>query len=871
MKVHYNPFKVIVGIVVLVLSFQSSWGQVPSCTPTPKPFTLKKTVGISQYINPQGIPVIRKTNLYPAWNAGASTNLILKEGDYLEYNVSVGHVMVGLSVTDPDVNFRTINYALYTALDSKVYVYENGVIKTSPIVNYTVSSTLKIEIKGGKVMFYGGVGQVPVYTLFYTSQLNLINPKFIVDISMFTPNAEISNLQIFKCGDNIDSDNDGLFDQEDACAGFDDAIDNNFNGIPDDCEGTCNPKSKPYIVTNAIGIGSTVNQGITAISKTNTTGGWTAGGSTNLFLSEGDYITYKATLGNNTMVGLSTIDKNVNYSTINNALLIDTNNQIQIYENITQVKAGIGVYSANSIIKILIEGGKIKYFCDGNLLYVSASTIASTKMVVDFSLGSLNAQIIDLKIWQCCADTDNDGVCDTDEKCPGNDDKIDINPQNGLPDNCDGVSSTPYSVSYDLLKSAGISVGVTVTGEKTITQTLVSNSIWSQGGSTNISLSEGDYITYNVKPGFALMVGLSKQEINFSFTTIDYALFTTSSISNNINVYEKGIVNNNGSLGTYDATSVFKIVYEYGGKIKYYCNEKLIYFSYVAYPEGTPLIVDFSMASHNAQIIDLKIFKSTYTAIELLPESGPKNQQLCKNTALTVIAYTTTGATGIGVTTGLPTGVTATWASNGITISGTPTISGTFNYTITLLGGNGSVSATGTITVNEPPSAGVLSGNQQILQDAQTTFTSTVSGGTWSSNNVTIATINTASGVITPVSLGDTFMTYTVLGTGGCGSVTSYRTIKILPVPVVNTDTELPTFTCPVAQREPANDECQANVPNFISSLGATDNVTPTSNLIIKQEPPVGTAVTMGPTAVTITVKDAAGNVAHCTTTFTAD
>ncbi len=70
------------------------------------------------------------------------------------------------------------------------------------------------------------------------------------------------------------------------------------------------------------------------------------------------------------------------------------------------------------------------------------------------------------------------------------------------------------------------------------------------------------------------------------------------------------------------------------------------------------------------------------------------------NTALTPITHTTAGATGIGTPTGLPAGVTAAWTSNTITISGTPTASGTFNYSIPLAGDCGNVSATGTITVN---------------------------------------------------------------------------------------------------------------------------------------------------------------------------
>jgi hypothetical protein len=75
---------------------------------------------------------------------------------------------------------------------------------------------------------------------------------------------------------------------------------------------------------------------------------------------------------------------------------------------------------------------------------------------------------------------------------------------------------------------------------------------------------------------------------------------------------------------------------------------------------------------------------------------------LSVNTALTSpITIATTGATGIDTTgSGLPNGVTAIWSANVITISGTPTNTGTFNYTIPLTGGCGTASATGTITVN---------------------------------------------------------------------------------------------------------------------------------------------------------------------------
>jgi hypothetical protein len=67
--------------------------------------------------------------------------------------------------------------------------------------------------------------------------------------------------------------------------------------------------------------------------------------------------------------------------------------------------------------------------------------------------------------------------------------------------------------------------------------------------------------------------------------------------------------------------------------------------------------------------------------------------------------HTTVGATGIGVATGLPAGVTAAWASNTITISGTPSVLGSFPYTIPLVGPCGNVNASGTITVTNPGDA----------------------------------------------------------------------------------------------------------------------------------------------------------------------
>ena len=166
---------------------------------------------------------------------------------------------------------------------------------------------------------------------------------------------------------------------------------------------------------------------------------------------------------------------------------------------------------------------------------------------------------------------------------------------------------------------------------------------------------------------------------------------------------------------------------------------------------------------------------------------------LCISTLLTPITHATTGATGIGVAVGLPAGVTSLWSANTITISGTPTASGTFNYTIPLTGGCGPVlNATGTITVNPNNTVGAASTTPTLcISTLLTPITHATTGASgigvavglpagvtalWSANTITISGTPTASGTFN----------YTIPLTGGCGPVlnaTGTITVNSLPTP----------------------------------------------------------------------------------------
>jgi hypothetical protein len=86
-------------------------------------------------------------------------------------------------------------------------------------------------------------------------------------------------------------------------------------------------------------------------------------------------------------------------------------------------------------------------------------------------------------------------------------------------------------------------------------------------------------------------------------------------------------------------------------------------------------------------------------SISLTSALGTDNQTVCINSSISNITYTTTGASGANVT-GLPGGVSDTYSGNTLTISGTPTVSGTYVYTVNPTGGCGNVSPTGTISVS---------------------------------------------------------------------------------------------------------------------------------------------------------------------------
>ncbi len=193
--------------------------------------------------------------------------------------------------------------------------------------------------------------------------------------------------------------------------------------------------------------------------------------------------------------------------------------------------------------------------------------------------------------------------------------------------------------------------------------------------------------------------------------------------------------------------------------------------------------------------------------------SGSVNQSICINTSIGDIVYTIGGTGNNASVTGLPPGINAIYNSGTLTISGTATASGTFNYTVT---GTGicanSASLGGTITVN-PLAALTLSSAPATASQVKcltpssaiTTITYSVGGsatgasvtglpagvtGNYSTGVFTISGTPTASGVFN----------YTVTTSGGCGTASLSGTIIIVAaVPAQPSVISGSTAICPVA------------------------------------------------------------------------
>ncbi|MFD2040781.1 gliding motility-associated C-terminal domain-containing protein, partial [Flavobacterium artemisiae] len=233
-------------------------------------------------------------------------------------------------------------------------------------------------------------------------------------------------------------------------------------------------------------------------------------------------------------------------------------------------------------------------------------------------------------------------------------------------------------------------------------------------------------------------------------------------------------------------------------------------------------------------------------AIALSSAAATASQTLCINTPLTDIVYTpASGATGAALTAGaLPAGVTGSFADGVFTISGTPTASGTFNYTVTTTGGCSSASLSGSITVNDILA---LNGTESTLCAAdgsgyiltvnvtgQAPYTATGTGapGTWNGNQWTSDKI--LAGVNYNVGIQDSYACNTVVVADTASICCAYEVkVPTFPITTVACYSEIPTAASLTEAQYEALGNGDGNIgdiPCGVIEITAANSSDPTCN-----------------------------------------
>ncbi len=185
-----------------------------------------------------------------------------------------------------------------------------------------------------------------------------------------------------------------------------------------------------------------------------------------------------------------------------------------------------------------------------------------------------------------------------------------------------------------------------------------------------------------------------------------------------------------------------------------------------------------------------------FTSVSLTVDTLPLLSNITGTTVLCSSTYTTLVET-------VPGGV---WSSSNTsigTVSSTGLVTGLIAGTDTIIytytNSCGAESKSTSITVNALPVVDAITGGSTLNIGSTITLADATTGGAWSSSAASIATVNSATGVVTGVALGNAVISYTVTNSSGCTNYTT-ELVDVVPpagIEAVNANTPFSVFPNP--------------------------------------------------------------------------
>jgi uncharacterized protein YjdB len=177
----------------------------------------------------------------------------------------------------------------------------------------------------------------------------------------------------------------------------------------------------------------------------------------------------------------------------------------------------------------------------------------------------------------------------------------------------------------------------------------------------------------------------------------------------------------------------------------------------------------------------------------------------------------------------------------------TPVSAGTVNLTYTVTNACGATIQVKTISINPSSLSAIVPATAvNVCITSSTTLTHPTSGGTWSSSDASIATIDPTSGLLTGVATGSATITYSV--TNACGTLTRTKNVTV---------SGLPPTSAPIAG---LNSICTGATSTYTDdSTGGTWSIAPLTVATITAGGVV-TGVAVGTATITYTRTNSCGS-----------